>query len=94
LVIFDWETIRVSIEAFRAAASAAGHDPETLPIMLQVNGNVTAEPLEERGPLLGSPEQVATDLEQAAGLGVEHVYWNSADDPLTQLPQLDQLRRG
>jgi probable F420-dependent oxidoreductase len=94
LVIFDWETIGVSIEAFRAAASAAGHDPETLPIMLQVNGNVTAEPLEERGPLLGSPEQVATDLEQAAGLGVEHVYWNSADDPLTQLPQLDQLRRG
>jgi probable F420-dependent oxidoreductase len=94
LVIFDWETIRVSIEAFRAAASAAGHDPETQPIMLQVNGDVTAEPLEERGPLLGSPEQVATDLEQAAGLGVEHVYWNSADDPLTQLPQLDQLRRG
>ena len=94
LVIFDWETIRVSIQAFRAAAAAAGHDPETLPIMLQVNGNVTAEPLEERGPLLGSPEQVATDLEQAAGLGVEHVYWNSADDPLTQLPQLDQLRRG
>jgi probable F420-dependent oxidoreductase len=94
LVIFDWETIRVSIEAFRAAASAAGHDPETLPIMLQVNGNVTAEPLEERGPLLGSPEQVATDLERAAGLGVEHVYWNSAGDPLTQLPQLDQLRRG
>jgi len=94
LVIFDWETIRVSIEAFRAAASAAGHDPETLPIMLQVNGNVTAEPLEERGPLLGSPEQVATDLERAAALGVEHVYWNSADDPLTQLPQLGQLRRG
>ena len=93
LVIFDWETIRVSIEAFRAAASAAGHVPETLPIMLQVNGNVTAEPLEERGPLLGSPEQVATDLEQAAGLGVEHIYWNSADNPLTQLPQLDQLRQ-
>jgi probable F420-dependent oxidoreductase len=94
LVIFDWETIRISIQAFRAAAAAAGHDPEKLPIMLQVNGNITAEPLEERGPLLGSPEQVATDLEQAAGLGVEHVYWNSADDPLTQLPQLDQLRRG
>jgi hypothetical protein len=43
---------------------------------------------------LGSPEQVATDLERAAALGVEHVYWNSADDPLTQLPQLGQLRRG
>jgi hypothetical protein len=64
------------------------------PIMLQVNGNVTAEPLDERGPLLGSPEQVAADLDQAAKLGVEHVYWNSADDQLSQLPLLEQLRRG
>jgi hypothetical protein len=42
--------------------------------MLQVNGNVTAEPLDERGPLLGSPEQVAADLDQARELGVGHVY--------------------
>ena len=45
LVIFDWDTIRETIETFRTAAGAAGHDPDTLPIMLQVNGNVTAEPL-------------------------------------------------
>ena len=94
LVIFDWDTIRETIETFRTAAGAAGHDPDTLPIMLQVNGNVTAEPLDERGPLLGSPEQVAADLDQAAKLGVEHVYWNSDDDPLSQLPLLEQLRRG
>jgi probable F420-dependent oxidoreductase len=94
LVIFEWDTIRETIETFRTAAGAAGHDPDTLPIMLQVNGNVTAEPLDERGPLLGSPEQVAADLDQAAKLGVEHVYWNSAGDPLSQLPLLEQLRRG
>lgn len=94
LVIFDWDTIREAVETFRAAGSAAGHDPDTLPIMLQVNGNVTAEPLDERGPLLGSPEQVAADLDQAAELGVEHVYWNSNDDPLSQLPLLAELRRG
>ena len=94
MVIFDWDTIRENIETFRAAASAAGYDPDTLPIMLQVNGNVTAEPLDERGPLLGSPEQVAADLDQAAELGVEHVYWNSNDDPLSQLPLLAELRRG
>ena len=29
--------------------------------MLQVNGNVTDQALDERGPLLGSPEQVAAD---------------------------------
>ena len=94
LVIFDWDTIREAVETFRAAASAAGHDPNALPIMLQVNGNVTAEPLDERGPLLGSPDQVAADLHQAADLGVEHVYWNSNDDPLSQLPLLAQLRGG
>jgi probable F420-dependent oxidoreductase len=94
LVIFDWDTVRASVETFRAAADAAGHDPDTLPIMLQVNGNVTAEPLDERGPLLGSPEQVAVDLDRAAQLGVEHVYWNTHDEPLRQLPLLAQLRRG
>jgi probable F420-dependent oxidoreductase len=94
LVIFEWDTIRETIETFRTAAGAAGHDPHTLPIMLQVNGNVTTEPLDERGPLLGSPEQVATDIDQAAELGVEHVYWISDDDPLSQLPLLEQLRRG
>jgi probable F420-dependent oxidoreductase len=93
LVIFDWDTVRQAIETFRAAAGAAGHDPDTLPLMLQVNGNVTAEPLDERGPLLGSPDQVAADLDQAAELGIEHVYWNSFDDALAQLPLLAQLRR-
>jgi probable F420-dependent oxidoreductase len=94
LVIFDWDTVRAGVETFRAAAGAAGHDPETLPVMLQVNGNVTAEPLDERGPLLGSPEQVAADLDRAARLGVEHIYWNTDDEPLRQLPLLGQLRRG
>ena len=93
LVIFDWDTIRDTIEIFCTAASTAGHDPNTLPIMLQVNGNITAEPVDEHGPLLGSPEQVAADLDHATRLGVEHVYWNSADDPLSQLPFLEQLAK-
>jgi probable F420-dependent oxidoreductase len=94
LVIFDWDAVRASVETFRAAARGAGHDPDTLPVMLQVNGNVTAEPLDQRGPLLGSPEQVSADLDHAARLGIEHIYWNTHDEPLRQLPLLDQLRRG
>jgi probable F420-dependent oxidoreductase len=94
LVIFDWAGVKDSIETFRAAADAEGTDPDTLPVMLQVNGNVTTTPLDERGPLIGSPEQVAGDLEQARKLGVEHVYWNSENDPLAQLPLLAQLRNG
>ncbi len=94
LVIFDWDAVRDTVQTFRRAAEAAGHDPASLPILLQVNGNVTESPLEERGPLLGSPDQVAADLDRAAELGVEHVYWNTADgDPLAQLPLLAQLRR-
>jgi len=46
----------------------------------------------EAGPLLGSPEQVAADLEKAAKLGIGHVYWHFDDDPLRSLPLLAQLR--
>lgn len=94
LVIFDWDTVRDAIGKFRAAAGEAGIDPDTLPVLLQVNGDVTAEPLDERGPLTGSPEQVATDLHQAAELGVDHVYWHTDSDLLAQLPLLAELRRG
>jgi probable F420-dependent oxidoreductase len=93
LVIFDWDTVTSTIDAFRAAATAAGHDPAALPVLLQVNGSLTAGPLDQRGPLLGSTEQVAADLQRAAELGVEHVYW-STDSPLEQIPLLAQLRQG
>lgn len=91
LVIFDWDATSATVAAFRAAAAAAGRDPDSLPVLLQVNGNLTDQPLDDRAPLLGSPEQVAEDLERAAGLGVGHVYWNSSDDHLGQLPLVAQL---
>ena len=94
LVIFDWDMVRGIVDTFRAAARDHGTDPESLPILLQVNGNVTEEPLDERGPLMGSPEQVADDLETAEGLGVEQVYWNTDGEPLRQLPLIASLRHG
>jgi probable F420-dependent oxidoreductase len=95
LVIFDWDTVAATIKAFHAAAVAAGRDPDTLPIMLQVNGNLTEESVDERAPLLGSPEQVADDLERAAEMGVQHVYWiSAAGNPAAQLPLLAGLRSG
>ncbi len=94
LVIFDWDTVRDAIETFRAAAAAAGHDPETLPILLQVNGDIAEAPVSEPGPLLGSVEQVAADLDHAARLGVAHVCWHSDGDSLRQVQSVGQLRRG
>ena len=93
LVIFDWGTVEQSIATFRAAAEAAGHQADALPIMLQVNGNVTEDPVDRPAPLAGSPEQVSADLEKAAQLGVEHVYWHFDENPLRSLPLLAQLRR-
>ena len=92
LVIFDWDAVRQSIATFRAAAAAAGHEPDALPVMLQVNGNVTEDPVDEAAPLVGSPEQVKADLDKAAKLGIGHVYWHFDDDPLRSLPLLAQLR--
>lgn len=94
LVIFNWETVRESIAIFRAAAETAGQEPDSLPIMLQVNGNVTEKPVDEAGPLQGSPDQVAADLGKATKLGVGHVFWQFDDDPLRRLPLLAQLSRG
>lgn len=95
LVIFDWESVTGMITTFREAAAGAGRDPADLPVVLQVNGSLSEQPLDERGPLLGSPEQVADDLERAAGLGVDHVCWNCVGgDPLAQVPVLAALRRG
>jgi probable F420-dependent oxidoreductase len=90
LVIFDWDATEAAIETHRRAAREAGFDH--LPVLLQVNATVTAEPQAERGPLAGSPEQVAEDLDRAERLGVEHVYWNTTSDPTEQLPRLAELR--
>jgi probable F420-dependent oxidoreductase len=91
LVIFDWDVVRQIVETFRAAATAAGHDVDALQVVLQVNGDLTSKALDERGPLLGSTDQVAGDLDRASQLGVDHVYWHSNVDPLDQLPLLAEL---
>jgi probable F420-dependent oxidoreductase len=93
LVIFDWDLVRDTIAAFRAAAGDADNDPDTLPVILQVNGSVTEAAQDERGPLTGSPEQVAEDLDRAEALGVQHVYWHPDGDPLEQLPLIARLKR-
>jgi hypothetical protein len=45
-VIFDWDTIREDHRDLPPAASAATHEADTLPIMLQVNGNPDADDLD------------------------------------------------
>jgi probable F420-dependent oxidoreductase len=92
LVIFDWDTTTQAISTFRDAAEGAGIEPASLPVLLQVNGSLTTQSLPERGPLLGSPEQVATDIDRAAELGVGHIYWHSDDDPVPQVALIAALK--
>lgn len=91
LVVFSWDALRGTISTFRSAATAAGHDPDRLPVTVQVNGDVSADrPVDDRGPLTGAVEQVAEDLAELDRLGVDHVFWAMLD-PAEQLDILEQL---
>ncbi|GAA1593367.1 LLM class F420-dependent oxidoreductase [Actinomadura kijaniata] len=89
LVVFDWDALRGQVEAYRAAAEAAGHAAG--PVVVQVNGPVTARPLDGRAPLTGSAEQVAADLERLDALGVDHVFWSMTGDPAERVPLVAPL---
>ncbi|WP_165978269.1 TIGR03619 family F420-dependent LLM class oxidoreductase [Actinomadura darangshiensis] len=92
LVIFEWGMVRDTIARFRGAAEAAGHHPSALPVVVQVNGDVTGKPLDERAPLTGSPDQVAGDLAALDELDVRHVLWMSDVEPEERLHLMERLR--
>lgn len=88
-VVFDWDVLENTVATFRRTAAEAGHDPDALPLVMQVNGDLTEEPQGERGPLVGSVEQVAEDLERVAGLRPDHVLWAPmGSEAESQLPLL------
>jgi alkanesulfonate monooxygenase SsuD/methylene tetrahydromethanopterin reductase-like flavin-dependent oxidoreductase (luciferase family) len=71
-VILDWDPFATQLRAYREAAGAAPG-----PVVVRVNGPVTAEPLGDgRTPLTGSVEEVRDDLARAAELGVDQVFWD------------------
>ncbi|MQA78638.1 MAG: TIGR03619 family F420-dependent LLM class oxidoreductase [Streptosporangiales bacterium] len=90
-VVFDWDMLKQSVGVFRTAAAAAGHDPDTLPLVVQVNGTVGDTPVDDRMPLTGSIEQVATDLEELDALRVDHVLWFMETPPDEQMDVLERL---
>lgn len=91
LVAFDWDALRDTVSAFHSAAAAAGHDPDRLPLTVQVNGAVSADgAVDDPAPLTGSFEQVADDLAELDRIGVDHVFWAMLD-PDEQLDILAQL---
>ncbi|MEU8224095.1 LLM class flavin-dependent oxidoreductase [Kribbella sp. NPDC048915] len=93
LIMMGWEMFDGAVSIFRDAAAKAGHDPATLPIVVRVNGTVSAQPRDDREPLTGSVEQVLEDLGRLAGSGADHVLWDHSDGVDEHLGLLAELRR-
>jgi probable F420-dependent oxidoreductase len=89
LVIFDWDALSGTIEAYRGAARAAGQPAG--PVVVQVNGAVTAKPVDGRAPLTGSADQVAGDLDRLDQLNVDHVFWAFPGGPAESVRSIAPL---
>jgi probable F420-dependent oxidoreductase len=90
-IMMTWEMLDDTITTFVAAAEKAGHDPESLPVVVRVNGTVTASPVDERAPLTGGVEQVREDLARVGAAGADHVFWTMDTEPEQQLEVMAEL---
>jgi len=94
-IAFSEDALVGMAAAFRAAARAAGRDPDTLTVVARANVPITNEPLGDDRPFLGgSPRQIADDLAKLGGTGVDHVLFANvaAHDVDEELRLLDQLK--
>jgi probable F420-dependent oxidoreductase len=90
-VAMSWEQLDDTVATFRRAVGEAGRDPESLPIVVRVNGSITAKPVDERAPLTGSVEQVLEDLDRVRALGAAHVLWAMRTHPDEQLAVMAEM---
>lgn len=88
----DLNDLRTAITTFRQAAENAGHDPDTLPVVVRVNGSITTTPTDgQRTPLTGTVTQVTDDLATLHEMKVDQVFWSMDTEPDDQLHALEQL---
>ncbi|MDF5751615.1 TIGR03619 family F420-dependent LLM class oxidoreductase [Spongiactinospora sp. TRM90649] len=93
-VAMSWDALEGAIAAFRGFERDAGREPGALPVVVRVNAPISGEPLDERGPLSGSVQQVAGDVERLRGLGVNEVFWSmdsTGTEPDVQLARMTEL---
>jgi probable F420-dependent oxidoreductase len=93
-IAFAADALLGSVKAFREAAEEAGRDPAGLRVVVRANVPITPEPLGDDRPYLGgSPRQIAADIADLAGTGVDHVLFAntagaSADDEVRLMERL------
>jgi probable F420-dependent oxidoreductase len=91
-VWFGWEALEGTVQAFRAAATEAGRDPATVPVIVRVNRFPADEPAAEGASPVGSPEQIVEAIPRLERLGVTELFWNFDEGPVDeQLPRLSRL---
>ncbi|OLT20878.1 hypothetical protein BJF78_34925 [Pseudonocardia sp. CNS-139] len=88
----DLAELAADLAVFRDAATAAGHDPAALPVVLR--GDAVPDPDAGAGrPLFrGTPAQWAEDAHRVADLGVRHLVLQVAAPPDAALDALHTLR--
>jgi probable F420-dependent oxidoreductase len=94
-IVFSEDALLGMVTSFRAAAEAAGRDPDTLTVVARANVPITSGPLGDDRPFLGgSPRQIADDIAKLAGQGVDHVLFANvaARDVDEEIRLLDQLK--
>jgi probable F420-dependent oxidoreductase len=94
-IAVSWDMLEGFVNQFRDAARAAGRNPDSLPIVVRANNQVSDQPLgDDRGPFSGSVDQIRADLDRSSRLGLNHVFFdmNFAETPVeVQLRLLEQL---
>lgn len=92
-ILMSWDDLGAAISTFREAEQKAGREPGSLPIVVRVNNSLTDEPLDERGLLGGSVEQVAEELPRLEELGVDEVFWSMDYVPTPPEAQIARMER-
>ncbi|GAA5124174.1 TIGR03619 family F420-dependent LLM class oxidoreductase [Pseudonocardia adelaidensis] len=91
-VWFGWEALEGTVQAYRAAAAEAGHDPATLPVVVRVNQFPAAAPTADGASPTGSPDQIAEAIPRLERVGVTELLWNLDEGPVDeQLSRLAEL---
>src|SRR5438067_2273735 len=68
-------------QSLKEMAAAAGRDPDAIRVVVRGNVHLTAEPLEERYPFVGSWEQVLADIEETRQAGADELFIDPQGTP-------------
>ena len=89
--IYEWAGFETQLAAYLEAVPQGARPG---PVVVRVNGTVTAEPLgNDRLPLVGDVAQVREDLARVASLGVDEVFWDLVQGGVPHAEHLGVLDR-